>query len=286
MNNQSARKEYYSNDIIDEAARYLSTITDSPKLESEILLADILEKDRLDFYKRNISIDHLSYKKYQSLLSERQKGKPLAYLTGKKEFWSLSLEVNEAVLIPRPETELLVEKCLSFIQEINNPNILELGTGSGAISIALAKETPLIRFTAIDISTKALEIAKKNAVDNHVNNILFNISDWFSEINEKFNIIVSNPPYVDKDGLTKDELDNLYFEPDIALYSKDSGQSAIKHIIRNSHGYLRKNGVLLLEHAYNQKDFCQNELKLNDYADIKTYDDLNHLPRVTIGRKI
>ena len=286
MNNQSARKEYYSNDIIDEAARYLSTITDSPKLESEILLADILEKDRLDFYKRNISIDHLSYKKYQSLLSERQKGKPLAYLTGKKEFWSLSLEVNEAVLIPRPETELLVEKCLSFIQNINNPNVLELGTGSGAISIALAKESPLIRFTAIDISTKALEIAKKNAVDNHVNNILFKISDWFSEINEKFNIIVSNPPYVDKDGLTKDELDNLYFEPDIALYSKDSGQSAIKHIIRNSHGYLRKNGVLLLEHAYNQKDFCQNELKLNDYADIKTYDDLNHLPRVTIGRKI
>ena len=286
MNNQSARKEYYSNDIIDEAARYLSTITDSPKLESEILLADILEKDRLDFYKRNISIDHISYKKYQSLLSERQKGKPLAYLTGKKEFWSLSLEVNEAVLIPRPETELLVEKCLSFIQKINNPNVLELGTGSGAISIALAKESPLIRFTAIDISTKALEIAKKNAVDNHVNNILFNISDWFSEINQKFNIIVSNPPYVDKDGLTKDELDNLYFEPDIALYSKDSGQSAIKHIIGNSHGYLRKNGVLLLEHAYNQKDFCQNELKLNDYADIKTYDDLNHLPRVTIGRKI
>ena len=286
MNNQSARKEYYSNDIIDEAARYLSTITDSPKLESEILLADILEKDRLDFYKRNISFDHISYKKYQSLLSERQKGKPLAYLTGKKEFWSLSLEVNEAVLIPRPETELLVEKCLSFIQKINNPNVLELGTGSGAISIALAKESPLIRFTAIDISTKALEIAKKNAVNNHVNNILFNISDWFSEINEKFNIIVSNPPYVDKDELTKDELDNLYFEPDIALYSKDSGQSAIKHIIINSHGYLRKNGLLLLEHAYNQKDFCQNELKLNDYADIKTYDDLNHLPRVTIGRKI
>ena len=286
MNNQSARKEYYSNDIIDEAARYLSTITDSPKLESEILLADILEKDRLDFYKRNISIDYLSYKKYQSLLSERQKGKPLAYLTGKKEFWALSLEVNEAVLIPRPETELLVEKCLSFIQKINNPNVLELGTGSGAISIALAKESPLIRFTAIDISTKALEIAKKNAVDNHVNNILFNISDWFSEINEKFNIIVSNPPYVDKDGLTKDELDNLYFEPDIALYSKDSGQSAIKHIIRNSHGYLREDGVLLLAHAYNQKDFCQNELKLNYYADIKTYDDLNHLPRVTIGKKI
>ena len=286
MNNQSARKEYYSNDIIDEAARYLSTITDSPKLESEILLADILKKDRLDFYKRNISIDHLSYKKYQSLLSERQKGKPLAYLTGKKDFWSLSLVVNEAVLIPRPETELLVEKCLSLIQNINNPNVLELGTGSGAISIALAKESPLIRFTAIDISTKALEIAKKNAVDNHVNNILFNISDWFSEINEKFNIIVSNPPYVDKDKLTKNELENLYFEPDIALYSRDSGQSAINHIIRNSKEYLRENGLLLLEHAYNQKDFCQNELELNGYDDIKTYDDLNHLPRVTIGRKI
>ena len=157
MNNQSARKEYYSNDIIDEAASSLSTITNSPKLESEILLADLLKKDRLDFYKRNISIDHISYKKYQNLLLERQKGKPLAYLTGKKEFWSLVLEVNEAVLIPRPETELLVEKCLSFIPKINNPNVLELGTGSGAISIALAKENPLIRFTALDISTKSLE---------------------------------------------------------------------------------------------------------------------------------
>tara|TARA_B100001750_G_scaffold19767_1_gene13436 strand:+ start:24 stop:884 length:861 start_codon:yes stop_codon:yes gene_type:complete len=286
MNNQSVRKKYYSNDIIDEATGYLSTITDSPKLESEILLADILKKDRLDFYKRNISIDHLSYKKYQSLLSERQKGKPLAYLTGKKEFWSLSLEVNEAVLIPRPETELLVEKCQSFIKKINNPNVLELGTGSGAISIALAKESPLIRFTAIDISSKALEIAKKNAVDNHVNNILFKTSNWFSEINEEFNIIVSNPPYVDKDKLTKNELENLYFEPDIALYSRDSGQSAINHIIRKSQGYLRENGLLLLEHAYNQKDFCQNELELNGYVDIKTYDDLNHLPRVTIGKKI
>ena len=286
MNNQSVRKEYYSNDIIDEAADYLSTITDSPKLESEILLADILKTDRLDFYKRNLSIDHLSYKKYRSLLSERREGKPLAYITGKKEFWSLVLQVNEAVLIPRPETELLVEKCLSFIKKCNNSNVLELGTGSGAISIALAKENPLIRFTAVDISTKALEIAKENAANNHVNNILFKTSDWFSEINERFNIIVSNPPYVDKDALTKCELENLYFEPDIALYSKDSGQSAINHIIKNSQGYLRENGLLLIEHAYNQKDFCQNELELNGYADINTYDDLNQIPRVTIGKKI
>jgi len=286
MNNQSVRKEYYSNDIIDEAAHYLSTITDSPKLESEILLADILKTDRLDFYKRNLSIDHLSYKKYQSLLSERQKGKPLAYLTGKKEFWSLVLEVNEAVLIPRPETELLVEKCLSFIKKCNNPNVLELGTGSGAISIALAKENPLIKFTAIDISTKAIEIAKKNAANHHLNNILFKTSDWFSEVNEGFNIIVSNPPYVDKDELTQDETMNLYFEPDIALYSKDSGQSAINHIIKNSQGYLRENGLLLLEHAYNQKDFCQNKLELNGYVHIKTYNDLNQLPRVTLGKKI
>jgi len=286
MNNQSGRKEYYSNDIIDEAAHYLSTITDSPKLESEILLADILKKDRLDFYKRNLSIDHLSYKKYQSLLSERREGKPLAYITGKKEFWSLVIEVNEGVLIPRPETELLVEKCLSFINKCNNPNVLELGTGSGAISIALAKESPLIKFTAIDISTKALETAKKNAVNNHVNNILFKTSNWFNEINEKFSIIVTNPPYVDKDELTQDEIMNLYFEPDIALYSKDSGQSAINYIIRNSHRFLKKNGILLLEHAYNQKDFCQNELKQNGYVEVKTHDDLSYLPRVTVGKKI
>ena len=126
MNNQSVRKEYYSNDIIDEAAHYLSTITDSPKLESEILLADILKKDRLDFYKRNISIDHLSYKKYQSLLSERQKGKPLAYLTGKKEFWSLVLQVNEAVLIPRPETELLIDPIISIFKRISVQGRLEI----------------------------------------------------------------------------------------------------------------------------------------------------------------
>ena len=286
MNNQSLINEYCSNEIIQEATHYLSDITDTPKLESEILLAALLQKDRLDFYKRNISIDDLSYKKYQSLLSERRKGKPIAYLTGKKEFWSLVLEVNEAVLIPRPETELLVEKCLSFIKKDRNFNVLELGTGSGAISIALAKENPLFSFTAIDISTKAIEVARNNANDNHVDNILFKVSDWFNEINEEFNIIVSNPPYVDKDELTQDEIENLYFEPDIALYSKDSGQYAIDHIIRNSYTYLKKNGLLLLEHSYNQKDFCQNELEKNGYVDIKTYQDLNNLPRVTIGKKI
>ena len=114
------------------------------------------------------------------------------------------------------------------------------------------------------------------------------IQDAFAISEEYTKNKSANLPAIYHSGsnLTKDELDNLYFEPDIALYSKDSGQSAIKHIIRNSHGYLRKNGLLLLEHAYNQKDFCQNELKLNNYADIKTYDDLNLLPRVTIGRKI
>ena len=219
-------------------------------------------------------------------MEKRIKKVPVAYILGYKDFWKSKFFVNNSVLIPRPETELLVEKCLSFIKKHNNPNVLELGTGSGAISIALAKENPLIRFTAIDISTKAIEIAKKNAVNNHVNNILFKTSDWFSDINEEFNIIVSNPPYVEKDKLTKDELKNLYFEPDIALYSKDSGQSAINHIIRNSQRYLKENGLLLLEHAYNQKDFCQNELERNGYVDIKTYHDLNQLPRVTIGKKI
>ena len=277
-------KEHSSYNIIEQATNYLSSIAENPRLESEILLADLLQKDRTDFYKRSIPIDDASYKKYQTILSQRHLGMPLAYLTGKKEFWSVLLKVNEHVLIPRPETELLVEQCLLIINNYENPSVLELGTGSGAISIALAKEHSQIPFTATDLSTKALDLARQNAIQNHVTNVSFKQSDWFQGISEQFSIIVSNPPYVDRDELTRDQVTKLYYEPEIALYADDSGQSALSHIIKTSHQFLNKHGFLLLEHGYNQQDFCQKQMHESGYTNVVTYQDSNHLPRVTMGQ--
>jgi len=139
---------------------------------------------------------------------------PLDYIISKKNFYGYDFFVNEGVLIPRPETEYLVECCLSLMQETNSYKLLELGTGSGVISIALAKENPNLEITAVDISLKALELANENALSHNINNIVFKKSNWFENITEQnFDFIISNPPYVDKTQLTKKEMINLKHEP-------------------------------------------------------------------------
>ena len=272
--------------MLDEATDFLSKITNNPRLESEVLLAKILDKEREDFYKSNILVDETTYQHFRNLLKIRHQGKPIAYIVGKKEFWSLSFKVNENVLIPRPETEYLVECCLSLMQETNSYKLLELGTGSGVISIALAKENPNLEITAVDISLKALELANENALSHNINNIVFKKSNWFENITEQnFDFIISNPPYVDKTQLTKTEMVNIKYEPEIALFSMDSGKSALLHIIHKSHLFLNQGGTLITEHSYNQKEFCQNQMKEQGFINIKTFDDLNSHPRVTMGSK-
>jgi len=273
--------------ILNEATDFLSKITKNPRLESEVLLAKTLDKKREDFYKSNITVGEATYQHFKSLLKLRHQGKPIAYIIGKKEFWSLSFKVNENVLIPRPETEHLVECCLALMEVTNSYKLLELGTGSGVISIALAKENPNLKITAVDISSKALELAKENALSHNINNIVFKKSNWFDNVTEQnFDFIICNPPYVDKTQLTKKEKVNLKYEPEIALYSMNSGKSALFHIIHRSHLFLNQGGTLITEHSYDQKEYFQNQMKKRGFTNIRTFNDLNSHPRVLMGSKI
>ena len=170
--------------ILNEATNFLSKIVKNPRLESEVLLAKTLDKEREDCYTNNIPVDEATYQHFKNLLKHRHQGKPIAYIIGSKEFWSLSFKINENVLIPRPETEQLVESCLSLMKETSNYKLLELGTGSGVISIALAKEHPNLEITAVDISSKALELANENAPSNNINNNVFKKFNWSEKITE------------------------------------------------------------------------------------------------------
>lgn len=196
-------------------------------------------------------IDKKLLKKYWSLLKRRAKGEPVAYITGKKEFWSLELEVSPDVLIPRPETEILVEHAISILKEVERPFILDIGTGSGAIAIALAKEIKDAFIWATDISEGALKIAGKNAKRHNVEDrIYFLKGDLFNAIkdkNRKFHLIISNPPYVSEreyEELPKEIRD---WEPKIALFGGEDGLSIIRRLVRDSLPFLYQGGYLLIE---------------------------------------
>ena len=238
-------------------------------------------------------------------IAQMQAGKPLAYLTGKQAFWSLEFEVNEHTLIPRPDTEVLVEQVLDWITQHKNSlsvlndepivapyQLLDLGTGSGCIAISLAHELATIypkhwQVTALDFSTEALAVAKRNAQLNAVSNIQFLHSDWFSVLNgsettEKplFDVIVSNPPYiVDNDQ----HLDKLKAEPLSALVAPDNGLGDIKQIAEQARDYLVRGGLLAVEHGYDQGELVRQMFTDFGYDQVKTMKDYGGNDRVTLG---
>ena len=238
-------------------------------------------------------------------IAQMQAGKPLAYLTGKQAFWSLEFEVNEHTLIPRPDTEVLVEQVLDWISQYKNSlsisndqpivapyQLLDLGTGSGCIAISLAHELATIypkqwQVTALDFSTEALAVAKRNAQLNAVSNIQFLQSDWFSALKRSedtdqplFDIIVSNPPYiVDNDQ----HLDKLKAEPLSALVAPDNGLGDIKQIVEQARDYLVRGGLLAVEHGYDQGELVCQMFTDFGYAQVKTLKDYGGNDRVTLG---
>ena len=175
----------------------------SPRLDAELLLSFCLNCERLEFYKNpKRSLKEEEKTAFQNLVARRLKWEPVAYITGRKDFWSFVLEVNNSVLIPRPDTEVLVEEALDIIRSGSSPdiNILDIGTGSGAIALALAKEIPIARITATDISTAALEMAKKNARNLGLDSLIdFRQGNLFTPVDNLFDIIVSNPPYISEE---------------------------------------------------------------------------------------
>lgn len=270
--------------LIRSGTKKLSSISNVPRLEAEVLLSFLLDIKRIKFHTDDIDIDSKVMNKFKTMIESRFRGMPLAYLTGQKEFWSMNFFINQSVLVPRPETELLIENAIEIFKNHESPKILELGTGSGIISIVLQKELSNPDITAIDISEEALKIAKMNAEKHEISDIRFVVSDWFSEImNEKFDLIISNPPYVDRSKLSNEELFGIDMEPEIALYSENDGTSDLEFIIKKSPDYLKDGGWLILEHGYDQSSFCVSEMKTAGYSRINNSKDIQNITRTTFG---
>jgi len=255
----------------------------SPRFDAEILLAHVLESTRSFLYANpELELPLKRAKAFKILIKQRMLGQPIAYLTGKCEFWSLPLKVSPAVLIPRPETELLVEVALDKIPPKANWRIADLGTGSGAIALALATERNQCEIHATDISMAAIKVARQNASHLGINRVQFQQGSWGRPLQGKFHVLVSNPPYVSADDPHLKQGD-LRFEPHTALTPGADGLDAIREISRVTRPLLVNGGWLLLEHGFEQGATTREILHAAGYINIETLRDLQAHERVTLG---
>lgn len=277
---------------LDIAIRKLSSAdsesdTDVAKLEAEVLLAFVLDKPRSFLYswpEKEINSELLE--QFNEVIQRRYSGEPVAYITGVREFWGLSLTVSPDVLIPRPETERLVEIALSYIPEQGAHLIADLGTGSGAIALALASERPDALIIATDISNAALNVAAQNKAELGIPNVDFRQGRWLDSFSEiQFDLIVSNPPYVADDDPHLQQGD-LRFEPCAALSSGADGLNDIREIITQASDRLTSGGYLLLEHGFNQAEAVTELLENSGYCDVQCFRDYGSRERASIGRWI
>lgn len=254
------------------------------RLDVEVLLCQVLKVNRAYLYAHSErELDIIQKETFEKLLRRRKMGEPIAYLTGHQEFWSLDLWVNQEVLIPRPETEILVESVLAHSTQ-HKIDLLELGTGSGAIAIAIAYERPHWTILATDKSVQALALAKENAARLGVHNIQFFLSDWFESVPEiKFDMIVSNPPYLADNDSHLNEGD-VRFEPRSALVSGKEGLDDIKLIASEAKHHLKSKGYLFLEHGYDQAEEIRDFLSNLYYYSATTQKDLSNHDRVTFAQ--
>ena len=264
-------------------ADLLALSSESAKLDAQVLLLHILQKPRSYLFtwpEHALSDEQQS--QFNVFIQRRLKGEPVAHITGQREFWSLSLEVNATTLIPRPDTETLVEQAL----EVTVPataKVLDLGTGTGAIALALGSEMPNWQITAVDRVSDAVALATRNQQRLAINNVHVKQSNWFSELHgEKFNLIVTNPPYIESSDIHLNQGD-VRFEPLSALVADDCGMSDIKQIITQSRDYLSSNGYLLIEHGFEQGEAVRHFFEKMAFVNIKTVKDLGNNDRVTLA---
>lgn len=253
------------------------------RVDIESIIIHVTKKSREFIYTYPTYPVTIKQKKLlHKLFLELQNGKPISYIVGETEFWSIKLLVSKGILIPRPDTETIVETVLD-LYENNFIKLLELGTGSGAVSIALKKERKHWSILGTDISKKCIRCAKQNAHMNNIKGINFTVSDWFENIgNEKFHIIISNPPYLCKKDKCIDQ-SVLKWEPHHALFSRKRGLADIEKIIKNSTSHLKKTGMLILEHGFKQSFEVRKIFMRYGYFHIKHIRDLNKNIRVTLG---
>lgn len=263
----------------------LSLDPDVAGLEANILLGHALKKSRAYLLAHpEVELDDASLATFTTLLNRRLNGEPIAYILGQREFYGLEFRVTPDVLIPRPETELLVDLALARIPADSAQRILDLGTGSGAIALSIAKQRPLAQITAVDKSPSAIDVAKRNATQLGCSNVSFIESDWFTALDTatSFDLIVSNPPYIaaaDPHLIQGD----VKSEPRAALVSGIDGLDAIHHIALLARSYLRESGHLLFEHGYDQGEACRQILQSNGWKQIVSFADLAGLDRVSGG---
>lgn len=270
-------------DAIAGATEKLRNCSESPRLEAELLVARSIDMPRSYLFAHpEDELDELAVERLDDTINRRVGGMPMAYITGTKEFWSIELDVSPATLVPRPETEMLVDHALREIPREADWRVLDLGTGSGAIAIAIAKERPNCDVTATDASADALAVAQANVTKLNLTNVTCVEGDWTTPVtDQKFRVIASNPPYVAEGD---DALDALTAEPDIALTSGNDGLDAIRRLANDCRSIIEDDGLLLLEHGNEQRDAVAEILSAKGWRDISCVDDYAGHPRMTTAR--
>lgn len=258
---------------------------ESGKRDAEILLGFVTGKARtfiIAFGETPLTNNQME--QLETLLSRREQGEPIAYLVGEREFWSLSLSVSPATLIPRPDTECLVEQALLRLPPGEAVNILDLGTGTGAIALAMASERPDCHIVGIDLQPDAVKLAQYNAQKLGIVNARFLQGSWFKPLpQQRFALIASNPPYIDAADPHLSTGD-VRFEPTSALVAENAGLADLAHIIQSANAYLEDGGWLLLEHGWQQAVAVQTLLRQAGYRDVSTVKDYGGNDRVSLGR--
>lgn len=267
--------------LLNEASAQLAAHSDSARLDAELLLAHTLQCSRAQLWLRgDEAADEVAQKSYSALLARRSAGEPVAYLLGTQGFWSLELQVTPAVLVPRPETELLVEWALSVCTQ-DQAQVVDLGTGSGALALALARERPRWRVQASDVSPQALAVAQANAQRLHLPVVFREGSWWQAHGERRFDLAVCNPPYIACDNV---HLRDLQHEPLLALSDGGDGLGALREVIAGARAHLQAGAWLLLEHGYDQGAAVRGLLAAAGFTDIHTRRDLEQRERATGGR--
>ncbi len=279
-------------DIIIKYSKQLESLSDTPRLDVEILLQKALgDVDRIYIHMNiNKELTQEQYELFKNLIQDRLNGRPIAYIVGNREFMGLDFYVKEGVLIPRPDTEVLVEEIIELSKDKEQVDILDIGTGSGAITVSLAKYIENANLTSFDISDIPLEVGPKNAIANNVDHkIKFMKSDLFSAIegkNIKFDVIVSNPPYIPKRDMDTLHTQVKDYEPYNALEGGEDGLDFYREITRQSSTYLKENGILAYEVGHDQAMDVSQIMKDYGYSKIYTKKDIQGIDRVVIGFKL
>ncbi len=268
---------------------HAGSAADDARLDAEVLLAHVLDQPRSHLRawpERALTAAQTAH--YEDLVTRRAAGEPVAYLCGRREFWSLELEVTPATLIPRPETELLVELALARIPVAAALAVADLGTGTGAIALAIARERPRCRVTATDRASAALDVARRNAARLGITAVDFRHGAWYAPLPDpaagRYDLILSNPPYV-RAGDPHLAQGDLRFEPPDALTAGADGLDALRVLVAGAPAYLHSGGWLLVEHGYDQAEAVTALFRTAGFTDIETFHDLGGQPRVTLGRR-